>query len=113
SASPSRPARISSGAPWSPRPRAACRSRRDRRRIAGTVAVAVVAGPGAAIAPEPLLPPAQGAPSLSSGTLALLGTHPSCTTVQDGVEYHCALESVPTDQGGPPAPPCVDPAEPS
>jgi hypothetical protein len=84
-----------------------------RRRIAVTVAVAVVAVPGAAIAADALLSPDQVASSLSSGTLALLGTHPSCTTVQDGVEYHCVLESVPTNQGGPPANQWLNTVEPS
>lgn len=84
-----------------------------RRRIAVTVAVAVVAVPGVAIAADALLSPDQVASSLSSGTLALLGTHPSCTTVQDGVEYHCVLSSVPTNQGGPPANQWLNTVEPS
>ena len=84
-----------------------------RRRIAVTVAVAVVAVPGVAIAADALLSPDQVASSLSSGTLALLGTHPSCTTVQDGVECRCVLSSVPTNQGGPPANQWLNTVEPS
>jgi hypothetical protein len=84
-----------------------------RRRIAVTFAVAVVAVPGVALAADALLSPNQVASSLSSGTLALLGTHPSCTTVQDGVEYHCVLQTAPSNQGGPPANQWLNTVEPS
>jgi hypothetical protein len=84
-----------------------------RRRIAVTVAVAVVAVPGVALAADALLSPDQVASSLSSGTLALLGTHPSCTTVQDSVEYHCVLHSAPGGEGGPPANQWLNTVEPS
>jgi hypothetical protein len=88
------------GAAVSPRRQARTRS---RRRIAIAVAAIAVAVPGAAIAADALLSPGQVATGLSSGTLALLGTHPTCTTVRSGVEYQCVLQSPPTDQGGPPA----------
>jgi hypothetical protein len=81
---------------------------RTRRRIAVTVAVLVVAVPGAALAANALLSPSQVAGGLAQGTLALLGTHPSCTTVQAGVEYHCVLQSAPSNQGGPAAEPVAE-----
>jgi hypothetical protein len=86
---------------------------RTRRRIAVTVAVLVVAVPGAAVAANALLSPSQVAGGLAQGTLALLGTHTSCTTVQAGVEYHCVLQSAPSDQGGPAANQWLNTVEPS
>jgi hypothetical protein len=84
-----------------------------RRRIAVTAAVLVVAVPGAAVAANALLSPSQVAGGLAQGTLALLGTHPSCTTVQAGVEYHCVLQSAPSNQGGPAANQWLNTVEPS
>jgi hypothetical protein len=86
---------------------------RTRRRIAVTVAVLVVAVPGAALAANALLSPSQVAGGLAQGTLALLGTHPSCTKVQAGVEYHCVLQSAPSNQGGPAANQWLNTVEPS
>jgi hypothetical protein len=86
---------------------------RTRRRIAVTVAVLVVAVPGAALAANALLSPSQVAGGLAQGTLALLGTHPSCTTVQAGIEYHCVLQSAPSNQGGPAANQWLNTVEPS
>jgi len=86
---------------------------RTRRRIAVTVAVLVVAVPGAAVAANALLSPSQVAGGLAQGTLALLGTHPTCTTVQAGVEYHCVLQSAPSNQGGPAANQWLNTVEPS
>jgi hypothetical protein len=111
---PAAPGTVRSGRERGARLRRLARSATStRRRIAVTVAVAVVAVPGVALAVDELLSPNQVASSLSSGTLALLGTHPSCTTVQDGVEYHCVLQSVPTNQGGPPANQWLNTVEPS
>jgi hypothetical protein len=76
---------------------------RSRRRLAIAVAAVVVAVPGAALGANALLSTGQVATGLSHGTLALLGTHPRCTTVRAGVAYHCALSSAPTAQGGPAA----------
>lgn len=84
------------------RPRALTRGRR-RRRMAGALAVAVVAVPGAAIAANALISPSQVAQSIPQGTLALLGTHPTCTTVTTGVEFDCTLASPPSADGGPAA----------
>ena len=46
--------------------------------------------PGAALAAS-LLSPDDVARSLPAGTRFLVGTHPTCTTVRDGVEYHCTI----------------------
>lgn len=74
---------------------------RWRHRVVVAVVAVCIAVPGAALAANALLSTGQVATGLSQGTLALLGTHPTCTTVRAGVEYHCVLSSVPTDQGGP------------
>lgn len=81
--------------------RAEVPARTRRRRMVAAVAVAVVAIPGAAVAANALLSPSQVAQSLPQGTLALLHTHPTCTTVTAGVEYDCTLQTAPSDQGGP------------
>lgn len=76
-------------------------ARAHRRRMVAALAVAVIAIPSAAVAANALLSPSQVAQSIPQGTLALLNTHPTCTTVTAGVEYDCTLRSVPSDQGGP------------
>ena len=76
-------------------------ARPRRRRMVVALAVAVVAIPGVAVAANALLSPSQVAQSIPQGTLALLNTHPTCTTVMQGVEYNCTLHAVPSDQGGP------------
>jgi hypothetical protein len=81
--------------------RAGVPARARRRRMVAALAVAVVAIPGVAAAANALLSPAQVAQSIPQGTLALLNTHPSCTTVTAGVEYDCTLASAPSQNGGP------------
>jgi hypothetical protein len=39
--------------------------------------------------------PAEVAQSIPAGTLALMGTEPTCTTVREGVEYDCHLAKAP------------------
>ncbi len=72
-----------------------------RPRVIAAVLAAAVAAPGIALAAGAFDSPAQVARSIPAGTLALLGTNPTCTTVTAGVEYHCILASVPSDAGGP------------
>ena len=86
---------------------------RSRRRIAIAVATVAIAVPGAALAADALLSPDQVGSGLSHGTLALLGSHPTCTTVRAGVEYRCALGAAPTDEGGPAAGQWLRTVEPS
>jgi hypothetical protein len=78
---------------------------RHPRRVAAGVALTAVLVPAAAIAATQLISTNQVAASLPQGTLALAGTHPICTVVQAGVEYHCVLAKAPSDAT--PAP--VDP----
>jgi hypothetical protein len=79
---------------------APARSRRRRRAVVALV-TAVIAIPGAALAASALISPSQVAQSIPQGTLALLNTHPTCTTVTAGVEYDCTLRSAPSTDGGP------------
>jgi hypothetical protein len=74
--------------------------RRRRRRLAVALVAAVIAIPGAALAANALLSPSQVAQSIPQGTLALLDTHPTCTTVTAGVVYDCTLNAAPSPQGG-------------
>ena len=59
------------------------------RAAAGAAALAV-AVPGGALAAS-LLSPGDVARSMPAGTRFLVGTHPTCTSVRDGVEYHCTI----------------------
>lgn len=78
------------------------RSWRPRRRVAVLIAVAAIAVPVGAVAATELLSNGGVAASLPAGTLSLVGTHPTCTTVQTDVEYRCTLASAPSADGGPP-----------
>jgi hypothetical protein len=71
-----------------------------RRRVLGALAVAVVAVPGAAIAANSLISGDEVARSLPNGTLSLLGTDPTCTTVREGVEFDCTMAVAPTGELG-------------
>jgi hypothetical protein len=74
--------------------------RRGRRRAVFALVAAAIAIPGAALAANALTSPSQVAQSIPLGTLALLHTHPRCTTVTQGVEYDCTLRAAPSVQGG-------------
>jgi hypothetical protein len=70
--------------------------RRGRRRTLGAVlAAAAIAVPGAALAADALISGDDVAKSIPSGTWALMGTHPTCTTVRTDVEFDCRLASPP------------------
>ena len=73
------------------------RPARRRRPLVIAAAAVAVAVPGAAVAAVELSND-DVAQSLPAGTLALAGTHPSCTTVRDGVEYRCTLERAPAPE---------------
>jgi hypothetical protein len=73
------------------------------RRLAVGIAATVVLVPAVAVAATQLLSTSQVAASLPQGTLALMGTHPTCTTVTANVEYHCLLAQAPSENGGPAA----------
>jgi hypothetical protein len=69
--------------------------RRRRRTLAGTLAVLAIAVPGAALAADALISGDDVARSIPSGTWALMGTHPTCTTVRTDVEFDCTLARPP------------------
>jgi hypothetical protein len=82
--------------------RAARRDLRPRRRRSRRAAVAAVAAliavPGAAVAGIELISGDDVARSIPAGTLWLAGTQPSCTVVQQDVEYACSLARAPGDE---------------
>jgi hypothetical protein len=73
-----------------------------RRRLPGrallAAAVLAVAVPGLAYAATQLLTEEDVARSLPDGTLALAGTEPRCTVVEQDVEYHCLLQHAPAPE---------------
>jgi hypothetical protein len=72
--------------------------RRPRRRIIAAALAAAVLVPAAAVAGAKLISNDDVASSLPAGTLSLAGTEPACTTVKDGVEYHCELAKAPAPE---------------
>jgi hypothetical protein len=74
------------------------RSRRSTRAIVIGVAALLIAVPGIAIGAKTLIGTDAVARSMPAGTLALLGTDPTCTVVEEGVEYHCILARVPAPE---------------
>ena len=73
-------------------------SKRPRRRIIAAAVAAAVLVPAAALAGARLISNDDVAKSLPAGTLSLAGTDPTCTTVKDGVEYHCVLAKAPAPE---------------
>jgi hypothetical protein len=74
----------------SPTPR-----RRLSPRIAVVVAALAILVPGVAIAATKIIGTDEVAQSLPAGTLSLGGTEPTCTVVEQDVEYHCVLARAP------------------
>jgi hypothetical protein len=73
-------------------------ARRPRRRLALIAIAAAIIIPGAAFAAQQLISNPQVAASMPAGTLSLAGTEPTCTTVKDGVEFHCVLAKAPAPE---------------
>jgi hypothetical protein len=71
--------------------------RRRRRTVAGVMATTAIVLPGAALATSALLSGDDVARSIPSGTWALMGTDPHCTTVRANVEFDCTLASAPKE----------------
>jgi hypothetical protein len=69
--------------------------RRRRRTLAGALAAAAIALPGAALAADALISGDEVAKSIPQGTWALMGTRPHCTTVRPNVEFDCVLAAAP------------------
>jgi hypothetical protein len=74
------------------------RRRVTGRRLAVAIAVLAVVVPSGAIAVGKLTGPDQVAASMPAGTLALAGTEPSCTVVEQNVEFHCVLQRAPAPE---------------
>jgi hypothetical protein len=74
------------------------RRRVTGRRLAVALAALAVIVPSAAIAVGELTSSDQVAQSMPAGTLALAGTQPTCTIVQQDVEYHCVLAKAPAPE---------------
>jgi hypothetical protein len=74
------------------------RRRRPRRRLVAAALAAAVLIPAGAVAGAKLISNDEVAKSMPAGTLSLAGTEPTCTTVKDGVEYHCVLAKAPAPE---------------
>ena len=74
------------------------RGRRFSTRIAIGVAVLAVLVPSVALAATQLIGTDDVAQSLPAGTLSLAGTDPTCTVVEQDVEYVCVLEHAPAPE---------------
>jgi hypothetical protein len=75
--------------------------RRPSRRLVLIAAALAIAIPGGAFAATELISDdSTVAQSIPAGTLSLVGTHPTCTTVTAGVEYRCTLAKDPSAEGG-------------
>jgi hypothetical protein len=72
------------------------RVRRMRLAIAAFVVAVLI--PGVALAASQLIGTDEVAQSLPAGTLALAGTNPTCTVVEQDVEYLCRLERAPAPE---------------
>jgi hypothetical protein len=70
------------------------RHRTRRRLVVAAVALAILI-PAGAFAAERLITNDEVAASMPAGALELAGTEPTCSTVTDGVEYHCTLAKPP------------------
>ena len=71
---------------------------RAKRRLTIALVAAAVLVPAAAVTAAQLLRESDVAASMPAGTLALAGTEPTCTVVEEGVEYHCRLASPPVPE---------------
>jgi hypothetical protein len=74
------------------------RRRRISARLAVAVAVLAIVVPGVALAATQLIGTDDVEQSLPAGTLSLAGTNPSCTVVEQDVEYLCVLEHAPAPE---------------
>jgi hypothetical protein len=74
------------------------RRRRFSTRVAIGVAVLAVLVPSVALAATHLIGTDDVAQSLPAGTLSLAGTNPTCTVIEQDVEYACVLERAPAPE---------------
>jgi hypothetical protein len=71
------------------------RPRRRRRLIALAAAALALAIPGVAFTAQHFISGEAVAKSLPAGTHMLIGTDPTCTAVEQDVEYRCVLKNPP------------------
>jgi hypothetical protein len=74
------------------------RRRRFSARLAVAVAVLAIVVPGVALAATQLIGTDDVEQSLPAGTLSLAGTNPTCTVVEQDVEYLCVLQHAPAPE---------------
>jgi hypothetical protein len=74
------------------------RWRRLSPRLAIAAAVLAIIVPGVALAATKLIDTGDLAQSLPAGTLSLAGTEPTCTVVEQDVEYRCVLAHAPAPE---------------
>jgi hypothetical protein len=74
------------------------RRRRVSARVAIAAAVLAVLVPGVALAASQLIGTDEVEQSLPAGTLALVGTNPTCTVVEQDVEFLCTLDRAPAPE---------------
>jgi hypothetical protein len=79
-------------------PQAQPRRRRISTRVAVAVAVVAILVPGVALAATQLIGTDDVEQSLPAGTLSLAGTNPTCSVVEQDVEYLCVLEHAPAPE---------------
>jgi hypothetical protein len=72
--------------------------RRLSARLAVAVAVLAIVVPGVALAATQLIGTDDVEQSLPAGTLSLAGTNPTCTVVEQDVEYLCVLQHAPAPE---------------
>jgi hypothetical protein len=75
--------------------------KRTRTKLAMVALAAALAVPAVAVAADALTSDTEVARSLPNGTVALLGTEPTCTTVREGVEFECRLDRPPSEELAP------------
>ena len=71
--------------------------RRRRRLLVAAAAAFALAVPGLAFTASHFISGEEVAKSLPVGTQMLIGTDPTCTAVEQDVEYHCVLTSPPAE----------------
>lgn len=71
---------------------------RPRRRVLMAIAALAVVLPGSGAIAAALLVNDDVSKSIVAGGLIFQGTTPQCTTVTEGVEYHCVLDKPPTPE---------------
>jgi hypothetical protein len=75
--------------------RSPSRWRRPRGRVLLLAATLAIVIPGGGAIASALLSTHDVSRSVVAGAMIFQGTHPACTVVTEGVEYHCVLDKAP------------------